>query len=601
MLESLVALFGATIITLPITRLLGLGSILGYLIAGILIGPACFGFVQAGGQISGISELGVVMLLFLIGLELRPHRLWVLRSTILSLGFGQMIPASALIALLAHLAGIAWPGAIVLGGGLALSSTAIVLPMLGERKLLATTSGRDAFAVLLFQDVIAIIMVALVPLLAPGAVPAGAAQHLLTTAIIPWQAVARGLGVILLLLGGGIFLVPRVFRAVSRLDSPEIFTAATLLLVVGAAALADWAGLSMSLGAFMAGVMLSDSEYRHAVQANIEPFEGLLLGFFFISIGMSMDIHMAVVEPLRVAAWVAALLAVKIGVGFLLGWSKRRNLKSALRFSLALPEASEFSFVLFGVAAGLDILDPHAASFATLVVALSMIATPLIFAGSERYVAPRLDTKKPIRKADKIVASDAPVIICGFGRMGQIVGRLLRVQRIAYTALDRDTKVIDTVRRFGVKVYYGDPTRVELLRAAGAGQAKLIVIALAEREEALKLAEMVKREFPHLTILARAHDRAHAQALMDLGITQIVRETYFSALRLSELVLNGLDFGAEESRRVVSLFRAHDEALLLETHSYAADEKRVLQTMEQATAELADLLESDRVTAAQAS
>jgi glutathione-regulated potassium-efflux system ancillary protein KefC len=595
MLQTLVALLGASVIALPVTRLLGLGSILGYLIAGVAIGPAGFGLVRESGQITAVSELGVVMLLFLIGLELRPHRLWILRGTILELGLGQLVPTAIVIALLAHLAGLAWQDSIVLGAGLALSSTAIVLPMLAERKLLSTTAGRDGFAVLLFQDIMFIPLVALVPLLGHGvpSLPAHLPQ-LPSAAELPWQPVARGLAVVAVILVGGTLAVPHIFRLVGRLRSPEVFTTTALLLVVGTAALAQWAGLSTSLGAFMAGVMLSDSEYRHAIQTDIEPFEGLLLGFFFISVGMSADLGLALDHPGEILAGLILLLAVKTAISFALGWTKRRNLMSALRFASALPEGSEFSFVLFAAATKAGVMGKSSADLATLIIALSMIVTPILFAGSERLLIPRLQPKRETRPADQIEPANTPVIICGFGRMGQIIGRVLSLERIAYTALDADAKRIETVRQFGPKVYFGDPTRPELLRSAGAARAKILVIALDDRDAILTLAAMARREFPHLTIIARAHDRNHAHRLMDLGITEIVRETYFSALRLSELTFNRLGIGAATARQTVALFRAHDEQLLAETHAYADDERRMIQTTEQAAVELADLLEADR-------
>ncbi|HEY1856158.1 monovalent cation:proton antiporter-2 (CPA2) family protein [Acidocella sp.] len=593
MLETLVALLGASVIAVPVTRLLGLGSILGYLIAGVAIGPAGFGLVRQSGQITAVSELGVVMLLFLIGLELRPHRLWILRGTILALGLGQLVPTAIALALLAHLSGIAWNSAIVLGAGLALSSTAIVLPMLADRKLLSTTAGRDGFAVLLFQDIMFIPLVALVPLLAGHGMVA-LPNHLPTAADVPWKAVARGLVAVAAILVGGTLAVPHIFRLVGRLRSPEVFTATALLLVIGTAALASWAGLSTSLGAFMAGVMLSDSEYRHAIQTDIEPFEGLLLGFFFISVGMAADLSLVLRDPGEILAGLVALMAIKTAIAFAVGWFKRRNLASALRFAAALPEGSEFSFVLFAAATAAGVLQKSAAELATLIIALSMIATPILFAGSERLLIPRLQPKRETRPADRIEPSDTPVIICGFGRMGQIIGRVLSLQRIAYTALDADARRIDTVRRFGPKIYFGDPTRLDLLRSAGAERAKILVIALDDAETILTLAAMVRREFPHLAIIARAHDRNHAHRLMDLGITEIVRETYFSALRLSELTLDRLGIGTAVAKRTVALFRAHDEKLLQETHAYADDERRMIQTTEQAAAELADLLEADR-------
>lgn len=599
MLETLVALLGASVIALPVTRLLGLGSILGYLIAGVAIGPAGFGLVRQGGQITAVSELGVVMLLFLIGLELRPHRLWILRGTILELGLGQLVPTAAAIALLAHLAGIAWHDSIVLGAGLALSSTAIVLPMLADRKLLSTTAGRDSFAVLLFQDIMFIPLVALVPLLGHGMplLP----HHLPNAAEMPWQPVVRGLIAVAVILVGGTLAVPHLFRLVGRLRSPEVFTATALLLVAGTAALAQWAGLSTSLGAFMAGVMLSDSEYRHAIQTDIEPFEGLLLGFFFISVGMSADLGLVLRQPGAIFAGLILLVLVKIAITFAVGWLKRRNLTSALRFASALPEGSEFSFVLFAAATRAGVMTKPTADMATLIIALSMIITPVLFAGSERLLIPRLQPKRETRPADRIEPADIPVIICGFGRMGQIVGRVLSVQRIAYTALDSDAKRIEAVRRFGPKIYFGDPTRLELLRAAGAARAKILVIALDDREAILTLTAIAQREFPHLTIIARAHDRNHAHRLMDLGVSEIVRETFFSALRMSELTLDGLGIGEAMARRTVALFRTHDEELLAETHAYADDERRLIQTTEQAATELAALLEADREKQASAS
>jgi monovalent cation:proton antiporter-2 (CPA2) family protein len=593
MLITLVALLGASVIALPVTRLLGLGSILGYLIAGVAIGPAGLGLVRQSGQITAVSELGVVMLLFLIGLELRPHRLWILRGTILGLGLGQLVPTATVIALLAHLAGIAWPSAIVLGAGLALSSTAIVLPMLADRKLLSTTAGRDGFAVLLFQDMMFIPLVALVPLLAGHGVPA-LPQHLPSAADVPWKAVLRGLAAVAVMLVGGTLAVPHLFRLVGRLRSPEVFTTTALLLVAGTAALAEWAGLSTSLGAFMAGVMLSDSEYRHAIQTDIEPFEGLLLGFFFISVGMSADLGLALHHPGEILAGLVLLLAVKTAITFALGWIKRRNLASALRFATALPEGSEFSFVLFAAATSAGVMAKSAANLATLIIALSMIVTPILFAGSERLLIPRLQPKRETRPADRIEPADTPVIICGFGRMGQIIGRVLSLQRIAYTALDADARRIETVRRFGPKIYFGDPTRLELLRSAGAERARILVIALDDRDAILTLATMARREFPHLTIITRAQDRNHVHRLMDIGITEIVRETYFSALRLSELTLDRLGIGAATARQTVALFRAHDEKLLADTQAYADDERRMIQTTEQAAAELAELLEADR-------
>jgi monovalent cation:proton antiporter-2 (CPA2) family protein len=583
MIETLVALLAATTIAVPISRRLGFGSILGYLIAGVVIGPSGMRFVTDVHQIATVSELGVVMLLFLIGLELRPHRLWILRNAVFGLGIGQMLPTLLLLAGLIHLTGTPWPGAVVLGAGLALSSTAIALPMLGERNLLSSTSGRDSFAALLFQDMAFIPLVALVPLLAGGSVPTS----------VPWLTVARGLAVVAVILVGGGFLVRPMFRAIGGAKTPEVFTATALLLVVGTAALAHWAGLSMSLGAFMAGVLLSDSEYRHELQADIEPFEGLLLGFFFISVGMSANLGLAVHQPGLVAALVVVLILAKASILFVLGFWKRRSVKSALRFSLALPEGSEFSFVLFGAAVSAGALQQDRADLATLVVAVSMAVAPVLFALSERLVIPRMGARKEAAY-DDIDDGPTPVIICGFGRMGQIVGRVLRMQGIAFTALDKNPAQVEVVRRFGNKVYFGNPAREELMRAAGADAARVLVVVLDDMDETLQVVDLAKRHFPHLVILARARNRHYVHLLMDRGVTGIVRETFLSSLRLTEMALDKLDIDPESAHRAIELFREHDERTLVETHAIAHDEKQLIQSTQQAAQELQDLFEADR-------
>ncbi len=583
MLTTLVALLAATVIAVPLSRRLGFGSILGYLVAGAVIGPAGLRLVTDVGQITEVSELGVVMLLFLIGLELRPHRLWILRRAVFGLGFGQMVPTALLLAGLARLAGIDWAGAAVLGAGLALSSTAIVLPMLAERDLLPSTAGRDAFAVLLFQDMAFVPLVALLPLLAGAMLP----QQ------VPWTEVLRAAIAVAVILIGGSLLVRPVFRVIGGARLPEVFTATALLLVVGTAALAHWAGLSMSLGAFLAGVMLSDSDYRHELQADIAPFQGLLLGFFFISVGMSADLGMALRAPGAVAALVAVLMAVKAAVTVTLGWWKRRSLAHALRFGLALPQGSEFSFVVFGAAVPAGVLGTEVAGLVTFVVAVSMAATPLLFAAAEHWLQPRL-VQRRAPAYDPIDGPPAPVIICGFGRVGQIVGRVLHMQRIRFTALDKDPAQIEVVRRYGGRVYYGDPTRLDVLRAAGAEGARVLVLAIPDPEATVAAAAMAKRHFPHLQIFARARDRQYAYRLMDLHIAGFVRETFDSSLRLSEQVLERLDVPAATAARAIALFRDHDERRLDEMHQWAGDEQRLIQSAQQAAQELQELFESDR-------
>jgi monovalent cation:proton antiporter-2 (CPA2) family protein len=583
MLATLVALLAAATIAVPLTRRFGLGSVLGYLLAGVAIGPSGLGLVSDVGQIADIASLGVVMLLFLIGLELRPRRLWVMRRAVFGLGSSQVAISGAVLAVLAHMAGITWAGAAVLGAGLAMSSTAIVLPMFAEADLLQSRAGRDGFAVLLFQDLAFIPLVALVPLLA---------QHSLPNQV-PWHDVARAAAAIAVILVGGRFAVPPLIRVLGGARTPELFTLASLLIVTGTAYIANLAGLSMSLGAFMAGVLLSESEYRHELQADIAPFEGLLLGFFFISVGMSADLGLARTHPGLLAGATAALLLAKAVVCFLLALVSRQRLSDAVRFSLALPQASEFSFVLFAVAVAFGALAPDSAAMATLVAAVSMAATPVLFAVSERFVVPRLEAE-PVPDFDTIEAADAPVIICGFGRFGQIIARVLRMHGIAFTALERDLGQVDIVRRFGNKVYYGDPTRADLLRASGAEQAKLLIVALDHMQDALRVVEVAKRNFPQLKILARARNRRHAYLLMDRGVDGLVRETFYSSLKMAEESLLALGISPEDAARSVELFRAHDEQNLLDTHAIYRDEKQLIQSTQQATEELLALFEADQ-------
>ncbi len=584
MLEALVPLLVGAVLFVSLSRRLGFGSVLGYLLAGVAIGPFGFRLIEDTEEISTVSELGVVMLLFLIGLELRPTRLWVMRKAVFGLGIGQLLVTGAVLAYVAHLANIGWAGAAVLGAGLALSSTAIVLPMLGEHNLLATNSGRDTFAVLLFQDLAFIPLVALIPLLA------GEAQ----LPMVPWRSVAIAIGAVLTILLVGRFLIPQVFRLIGGSRTPEVFTATALLIVVGTAALAREAGLSMSLGAFLAGVLLSSSEYRHELQADIEPFEGLLLGFFFMSVGMSAELNLVLSEPKIILLGVAAVLAGKSAVAYLIARLGHRSSTEAVRFALALPQGSEFSFVLFSAAVGVGVLDTHSAALATLVIALSMAATPILFSLAERFMVPRLKSRAAEPDYDKITSAEAPVIICGFGRVGQVVARILRMQNIAFTALEKDATQIEGVRRFGFKVYYGDPARPDLLRAAGAETAKLIVVALEDMEETMVVVDMIRRNFPDLKIYARARNRRHAHLLMDRKVEGVVRETFHSSLRLSEKVLNALGISPVKALRAVEVFRVRDEQAMLDTHSFYNDERRLIQSAQDVANELAGLFEGDK-------
>ncbi len=584
MLLTIAILLATAVLLVPLSRRLGLGSVLGYLAGGALIGPSGLRLITDVGEIAGVSELGVIMLLFLIGLEVRPQRLWVMRRAVFVLGPAQVVVTAAALAGATHWAGLPWPAAMVIGAGLALSSTAIVLPLLAERDLLGKPSGRDTFAVLLFQDLAFIPLVAAVPLFAGGS----AAPH-----HVPWLELARAAGAIAVILVGGRFLIRPAFRAIGGARTPEVFTALALFVVAGSAALASAAGLSTSLGAFIGGVLLSDSEYRHEVQADVEPFEGLLLGFFFLSVGMAANLGLAVQDPGLFAMMVPGVMFVKVVVAFALGRLGGQSNRAALRFALALPQGSEFSFVLFSTAVTAGALTQAAYDRATLAIALSMAATPLLFAASERFVVPRLQA--PAKRAyDAIQDDGVPVIICGFGRVGQIVGRVLRMRGIAFTALEQDTEQVEVIRRFGSKVYYGNPSRPDLLRAAGAEHARLLVVALDDMEQTLKVVEVARRTFPQLRVLARARNRRHAHLLMDRGVNRLVRETFHSSLRLSEMALEDLGVPSDEARRAVAIFRDYDEKNLIESHAFYEDERQLIQGAKQAAEELSGLFEADQ-------
>jgi CPA2 family monovalent cation:H+ antiporter-2/glutathione-regulated potassium-efflux system protein KefB len=583
MILTLAILLAAAVVLVPLSRRLGFGSVLGYLVGGALIGPSGLRLISNVDQIEGVSELGIIMLLFLIGLEVRPQRLWIMRRSVFGLGSAQVVLTAAALALGIRLLGVNWTSAAVLGAGLALSSTAIVLPMLAERDLLGTPSGRDTFGVLLFQDLAFIPLVAAVPLLTARDVPMS----------VPWLHVGQAAGAVAVILVGGRYLINPAFRAIGGARTPEVFTAMALFVVVGTAALANAAGLSMSLGAFMAGVLLSDSEYRHEVRADVEPFEGLLLGFFFLSVGMAANLSLAVEQPWFFAVAVPGLIAVKIVVAFVLSRATGHTNRTATRFAFALPQGSEFSFVLFAAAIDAGALTQRASDRATLATALSMAATPLLFALSEKLIVPRTDMMS--RAAyDAIRDDNDPVIICGFGRVGQIVGRVLRMRGITFTALEQDSAQVEVIRRFGTKIYYGNPARPDLLRAAGAEHAKLLVVALENMEESIAVIDMVRRTFPNLKILARARNRKHAHLLMDRGIRMFVRETFLSSLRMGEMALEALDVPEDEARRAAKLFAEYDERNLVETHAFYEDERQVIQSVKQAADELAGLFEADQ-------
>ena len=572
----------AAVVAVPVAKRLGLGAVLGYLLAGMAIGPWGLRLITEVEDILHFSEFGVVLLLFLIGLELDPKRLWALRKPIFGWGSAQVGAVSALLFGAGLLLGMDWRAALIAALGLSLSSTAIALATLGERNLLKTPAGSAGFSILLFQDIAAIPMIAIVPLL--GGVGAAGGNG--------WLGAAKVFGVIAGLIVAGRFLMRPILRVIAKTDMREIFTAFALLLVIAIGLLMQMVGMSMALGTFMAGVLLADSEYRHALESDLEPFKGLLLGLFFIAVGMSVDFGVLLAQPLRILSFVALFLAIKTAV--LYGLSKRFEIPRAQQalFAFLLSQGGEFAFVVFGAAATAEIFSPETASILVVVVALSMVVTPLLLLAHDRLIAPAFRGGKQ-RDADAIEAQENHVIIAGFGRFGQIVGRLLHANRIGLTVLDHDPDQIDLLRTFGFKVFYGDVTRTDLLHAAGAAKAQALVVAIDDVEDSLALVDAVRREFPDLPIMARARNVSHLYDLMDRGVTVLERETFEAALQLGRQVLQHLGFGAYHARQVAMKFRAHNIRSLNAVYPFYKDQAQRVSMAKQARDELTEMFARD--------
>jgi monovalent cation:proton antiporter-2 (CPA2) family protein len=583
-LAETAVLLAAAVLTVSLFRLLRLSSILGYVAAGLIIGPWGLNLVGDVGRITQVSEFGVVLLLFIIGLELQPTRLWVMRRTVFGLGAAQVVLCTVLLGTAACWAGLPPVAAGIVGFGLSLSSTPLVLQVLAERGQLRTQHGRAAFSILLFQDLAVLPMLAVLPLLAPG-------MH---ASRGPWWLGLLKLLVVIVavILGGGRLLLRPALRVVARVRVPEVFTAAALLTVIATALIANQAGLSMSLGAFLAGVLLADSEFRHELEADLEPFKGLLLGLFFVCVGMSANLGLLRSEPLTLLAVTGGFLAIKILAVAALARLARCRGESAWKLAFTLPTGGEFAFVLFSLAARERLIDASTADLLVLAVTLSMMLGPLLLIAQEQVSDRWL--RGPAPAYDAIEERDTPVIIAGFGRFGQIVARVLRVRRQPFTALDSNQTNVDFVRRFGNEVYYGDASRLDLLRAAGAATARVLVLALDDVEASLRTVAVVREQFPQLKVYARARNRQHAFSLMDLGVEVIVRETYASSLEMAGRVLEALGETPTDAREAVRRFRVHDEATLAAQYAVKEDENKFRATTVEAAQQLEKLFEADQ-------
>jgi len=586
--QALVYLLAA-VLAVPLAKRLGLGSALGYLLAGVAIGPFVFGFIGPEGQdVMHFAEFGVVLMLFLVGLELEPRVLWRMRVPILGLGGSQVLITAVVVGAAAFYLGLPWQTALATGLILALSSTAMVLQTLSEKSWMGTAAGRAGFSVLLFQDIAVIPVLALLPFLAVQGIDPGVAEsgaHGAQAGFDGWLKALVVLGVVGGIVFAGRFLMRPIFHWIASTRSLELFIATALTLIIGITLAMEFVGLSPALGTFLAGVVLAESEFRHELESNIEPFKGLLLGLFFISVGASIDFGIVGQQPLLVTGLVLSLIASKFFVLLMLGKLFRLNLADNLMFAFLLAQGGEFAFLLFSFATQNRVIGSDTSNLLVVVVVLTMMLTPLLIIAYDRYVRPRfIDCVSPPGD-DDIEAEPSPVIIAGYGRFGQIVSRLLTADGIKTTLLDHDSSQIELTGRFGFKVFYGDASRLQLLQAAGAGEARLLVIAIDEWDKAVEMVTSAKQFFPHLKILARAYDRSHAYRLMEAGADVITRETFGSALIMGEEALRLLGYDEARAYRLMRTFKRHDEEGLRKLYEVWGDDHayglRIRENVEQ--------------------
>lgn len=597
LLFALFALLAATVALVPLAKWLGLGTILGYLAAGILIGPYALGLVTDTELIHVIADFGIVLMLFLIGLEMRPADLWRLRRQMAGLGLTQIVVTTAVLMAIVMLVGFSWQSALIVALALSMSSTAIAMQSVDQRNLAKTDTGRASLAVLLVQDVAVIPILAAIPVLAlmsgapADALAEGAAHG--GSRLSGWVLAIGIVGTFVAALVGSRFVIRPLMHFVAASHAREAFTALALALVVGAALGTSALGLSPALGAFIGGVLLSDSEYRHELEGNLAPFKDLLLGLFFVSVGMSIEFSVVLGSPLLVLALVAALVSVKMLVLFVLSTFFRMHLGDRLLLAILLSQAGEFAFVILQFAQSAGAITSYANGLLTVVVALSMAATPLLLLLFDRVWAPRQHTPAAAPPPDRI-DEQHKIIVLGYGRFGQIITRLLRAQGFEMTLIDDDPAQIELVKRFGVKVFYGDGGRLDILRAAGADRARMIVIAVAGGERILAIADLIRRHYPHVTVVARAIDRSHAHDLMALGVTVFERETFRSALMLGRKALEALGYSPDSAQRLADAFERHDNHLLHESFGLRHDQDAYIGLVRRSAELLDEVMQADR-------
>ncbi|MGJ7483653.1 glutathione-regulated potassium-efflux system protein KefC [Variovorax sp. LT2P21] len=586
-LTSSLIYLGAAVLVVPLSKALGLGSIIGYLAAGIAIGPWGLGLVSSVEEVLHFAEFGVVLMLFLVGLELEPARLWNLRRPIFGWGTAQVVACAAVLFAVGYLAGANWRVALVAALGLALSSTAIALQVFGERNLLRTASGQAGFSILLFQDVAAIPILALLPLLAVGD-----AHEPISSAQRAFEA-AKIVGVIAGIVLGGRLLLRPLLRWIARSNTPEIFTATALLLVVAIAALMQLVGLSMALGAFLAGVLLAESEYRRELETDIEPFKGLLLGLFFIAVGMSIDFGVLMAQPGLMALVVVGFLVLKCAVIYALAKAMGVPYQQRPVFTLLLAQGGEFAFVVFQ-AAGPNVLPAGVASFLIGAVALSMLISPLLLVLIDKFLLPRYSRSSAPAMEEISEQQEPKVLICGFGRYGQIIGRLVSAQGIQVTVLDHDPDTVAGLREFGFRVFYGDATRLDVLRTAGAATALAVVVAVDDVEQSLEIVDVVREHFPQARLVARARNVSHLYQLQDRQVEFIERELFESSLRSARSVLEVLGWPAHEARESAMRFRQRNIKLTADTYPHYKDRAKFIAVAKEGRQQFAEQMARER-------
>lgn len=582
LLPAILLFLFAAVVAVPIARRIGIGTVLGFLIAGIAIGPWGLGFIRDVDEILHFSELGVVFLLFIIGLELNPSKLWSLRRSIFGVGAGQVLLTAAILGGLLLLTDFSWQAAVIGGIGLAMSSTAMALQMMREKGMNRNEGGQLGFSVLLFQDMAVIPALALIPVLVGS-----------SNKDTDWAFIAMKVGALLGMLIGGRYLLRPIFRYIAATGVREIFTAAALLVVLGSAMFMDALGVSMAMGTFIAGVLLAESEFQHELEIAIEPFKGLLLGLFFISVGMALNLGVLYTHLPEVLMGVAILVVVKGGVLYLLARIAGIRRSVRMQFASVLSQGGEFAFVLFSAASTQKLLQGDQMALLLVIVTLSMVTTPLLMQLVDRILEKRYNPSDESEETPFVEDDDPQVIIVGFGRFGQVIGRLLMANKMRITVLERDVSAVSVMRRYGYKVYYGDATELELLRAAGAEKAEAIVITCNEPEDTLAVVHLCQQHFPHLKILARARGRVEAHELLMAGVSQFSRETFSSALELGRKALMELGMHPHQAHRAQQHFRRLDMRMLRELMPHHQEDVTQISRVKEARRELEDIFQRE--------